>query len=61
MRISRNLQHNPTVFSKLDIFLFPQYEIPLVQSYEIWYNSISDNSFVFLELAFEKTERGPGL
>ena len=52
---------NPLTFSRLDMFLIPYHQISFVLNCEIWYNNISDHSFVFLEMEFDKINRGQGL
>ena len=54
-------RRKPITFSRLDYFLLPSFDVGSVQECEIWANNISDHSFVYIELAFEKIRRGKGL
>ena len=54
-------RRKPIVFSRLDYFLIPIFDVALVHKCEIWTNSFSDHSFVFLHVILEDNKRGPGL
>ena len=49
------------IYSRLDYFLMPEGSIDYVNECEIWPGFLSDHSFVYMKLKFEKGLRGPGL